>query len=438
MLRSINKIVTSMLVFTLLFSHSVSANVSEKDNETAVTDVDSVEEPSSGTLDLNQDNLLPIEYTLDNKIERVIGTDQRIKVSNFKSTPYKQVVLLNMTFPNGKTYTGSGTMVGRDSVLTAGHNIYSKSAGGWASKIVVYAGVEGQKFHIGKAQSKKIHTLNQWINKRDFQYDLAIIKLNNNLGDKTGILPITSKVRLNESIETSGFPADKGSSIQFKSKGFLNKIEANNLYYDMDTNPGQSGSSVRNANNQIIGVHTFGGEDYNGATRLNELYIDYILHWMGKPKAHNYYKKVEVIRSNTNLWNDLNFNSKRSGKSIKIGSIYHAIYMYNHPNGQKYLSLYDSKDKWIGYLNKNDSKDVKNKLTGDKYNKKVSISKNKICVWNDLDFNSKRSVKNLKIGNVYHAKYKYNHPNGQKYLSLYDSNNKWIGYFNIKDVKILQ
>lgn len=304
MLRNINKIVTSIIVFTLLFSHSVSANVSEKDKETAVTDVDSVEEPSSGTLDLNQANLLPIEYTLDNKIERVIGTDQRIKVSNFKSTPYKQVVLLNMTFPNGKTYTGSGTMVGRDSVLTAAHNIYSKSAGGWASKIVVYAGVEGQKFHIGKAQSKKIHTLNQWINKRDFQYDLAIIKLNNNLGDKTGILPITSKVRLNESIETSGFPADKGSNIQFRSKGFLNKIETNNLYYDMDTNPGQSGSSVRNANNQIIGVHTFGGEDYNGATRLNELYIDYILHWMGKPKAHNYYKKVEVIRSNSSLWND--------------------------------------------------------------------------------------------------------------------------------------
>lgn len=112
--------------------------------------------------------------------------------------------------------------------------------------------------------------------------------------------------------------------------------------------------------------------------------------------------------------------------------------MYNHPNGQKYLSLYDSKDKWIGYLNKNDSKDVKNKLTGDKYNKKVSISKNNIFVWNDLDFMRKRSVKNLKIGNVYHAKYMYNHPNGQKYLSLYDSNNKWIGYFNIKDVIILQ
>ncbi len=39
-----------------------------------------------------------------------------------------------MEFPNGKTYIGSGQLIGEDSVLTAAHCLYGKKDGGWAKK----------------------------------------------------------------------------------------------------------------------------------------------------------------------------------------------------------------------------------------------------------------------------------------------------------------
>ncbi len=46
-------------------------------------------------------------------------------------------------------------IIGKDIVLTAAHNAYSKDDKGWAKKIDVYAGVNGQTYTIGKAFSHK-------------------------------------------------------------------------------------------------------------------------------------------------------------------------------------------------------------------------------------------------------------------------------------------
>ena len=314
--------------------------------------------PVSGSLDLDQSKLKSIDEVLNNSEEKVFGKDERIKVSNYTSTPYKQVVLINMTFSDGKTYIGSGTMVGDDTVLTAGHNVYSKQ-NGWATKVTVYAGVNGQKYEIGKAQSKKLMALKPWTDSGNSEYDMAAIKLDSSLGKKTGTLPVTSSMKVNDKIETSGYPGDKGGNVQYKSAGVLKELTERHLRYEMDTNPGQSGSSVRNSENKVIGVHTFGSSEYNGATRLNALNVDYIKHWIGTPVAHSYNKNVKVTREKISVWGNLQFTSKKDLKNIKVGNIYKAKYLYNHPNGQTYLSLYDSNNKWIGYFNSRDVTEVK-------------------------------------------------------------------------------
>ncbi|PWZ93399.1 serine protease, partial [Staphylococcus pseudintermedius] len=68
---------------------------------------------------IDQSKVLPIEYMYGNTNERIFGKDQRKVVDNYLSSPYKQVVLLNMTFSDGNVYSGSGTMIGEDTVLTA-------------------------------------------------------------------------------------------------------------------------------------------------------------------------------------------------------------------------------------------------------------------------------------------------------------------------------
>lgn len=46
-----------------------------------------------------------------------------------------------MTFSNKRVYKGTGTMIGKDIVLTAAHNVHSKDDKGWAKKIDVYADI---------------------------------------------------------------------------------------------------------------------------------------------------------------------------------------------------------------------------------------------------------------------------------------------------------
>lgn len=106
-------------------------------------------------------------------------------------------------------------------------------------------------------------------------------------------------------------------------------------------------------------IDSYGGPGYNGASRLTPLRIDYIKHWMGKPVAHKYNKQVKLKSSSYIIWNDLVQKNRKTMTKLKKGTTYNAKYLYNHPNGSQYLSLYDSKNKWLGYINKNSLANIK-------------------------------------------------------------------------------
>ncbi|PCF49386.1 trypsin-like serine peptidase [Staphylococcus delphini] len=394
------------------------------------------EKPTSGPLEIDQRQVKPIKYLYERGAERVIGEDQRQLVTDHLSTPYKQVVFLNMTFANGKTYLGSGTMIGEDTVLTAAHNVYAHSVG-WAKEVTVYAGKKGDQYTIGKAKSEKMWTFNKWIQNTDPNYDLAVIKLDSKLGKKTGTLGITSKIKKDEWLEVYGYPADKPDFMQYKATGTLKKITDYILYYDMDTFNGQSGSSVRNHKNQVVAVHTFGDVEYNGGVRLNALKIDYIKHWMNTPVAHPYSKYVTLNHQHIPIWTNLELSYRDDSKIVKPGDVYFAKYAYNHPDGQRYYSLYKTNGGWIGYTNGHSIAPIK-KVTSQKFNKQVKINKGKVTVWKGLQLKQKVSVKHIKAGHQYKAKDVYYHPNGKKYYGLYDKKGKRIGYIDSRIVTVVK
>ncbi|WP_237682190.1 hypothetical protein [Heyndrickxia coagulans] len=71
--------------------------------------------------------------------------------------------------------------------------------------------------------------------------------------------------------------------------------------------------------------------------------------------AIQYGKSVKVTSKNYGVYQ--NFNWKK--KNIRaVNKTYLAKYIYYHINGLSYLSLYDNKGKWIGYIN---AKAVKSK-----------------------------------------------------------------------------
>ncbi len=398
--------------------------------------IEPTEQPTSGQIEIDQNKVVPIEYLYGEVGERVFGKDQREPVSNHLSTPYRQIVLLHMRFTNGVIYQGTGTMIGEDTVLTAGHNVYSPTMG-WAKELTVYAGKKGDQYTIGKAKAKKMYALKSWTNASKKDADFAIVKLDSKLGKKTGTLGITSQIKKDDKLEISGFPGNKPGQMQYRASGHLIKTTKNSLYYDVDTSPGQSGSAVRNEQNKIVAVHTYGGAFNNSGTRMNDLKIDYIKHWMATPVAHPYNKFVKLNHKQIPIWTNLELTLGKGSDSVKMGEVYVAKYAYNHPDGQRYYSLYRTNGEFIGYTNGHSIAPIK-KATPQKYNKHVKINKGKITIWKGLNLKQKVTVKHIKAGDRYNAKEISYHPNGKKYFTLYNNKGKRIGYIDSRLVTVVK
>lgn len=147
----------------------------------------------------------------------------------------------------------------------------------------------------------------------------------------------------------------------------------------------------------------------------------------GKWYGTNQY--ITVTKNNWTIWSDFNFNKGKSTKNL-YQRTYRVTGWYRHYNGTKYLSVYDNKGNWQGYLNEGGAQVVNN--PGGKWNSTnqyITVTKNNWTIWNDFNFKKGNSTKNM-YTKTYRVTGWYRHYNGTKYLSLYDSSGNWQGYLN--------
>ncbi|WP_326932148.1 hypothetical protein [Enterococcus avium] len=147
----------------------------------------------------------------------------------------------------------------------------------------------------------------------------------------------------------------------------------------------------------------------------------------GKWNSTNQY--ITVTKNNWTIWKDFNFKNGSSTKNL-YQRTYRVTGWYRHFNGTKYLSVYDNKGKWQGYLNEGGAQVANN--PGGKWistNQYVTVSKNNWTIWKDFNFKNGSSTKNLHT-KTYRVTGWYRHFNGTKYLSLYDNSGRWQGYLN--------
>ncbi|MDU5335231.1 hypothetical protein [Enterococcus sp.] len=147
----------------------------------------------------------------------------------------------------------------------------------------------------------------------------------------------------------------------------------------------------------------------------------------GKWYGTNQY--ITITKNNWTIWKDFNFKNGSSTKSL-FQRTYRVTGWYRHYNGIKYLSVYDNKGKWLGYLNEGGAQTVNN--PGGKWNgvnQYISVTKNNWTIWKDFNFKNGSSTKNL-YQRTYRITGWYRHYNGTKYLSVYDNKGKWMGYLN--------
>ena len=65
-----------------------------------------------------------VSAIFEDKPAKIIGADNRVKITNATTFPYNTIVHLEMLAVNGVKYTGTGTIIAPNVVLTAGHCVF--------------------------------------------------------------------------------------------------------------------------------------------------------------------------------------------------------------------------------------------------------------------------------------------------------------------------
>lgn len=188
----------------------------------------------------------------------------------------------------------------------------------------------------------------------------------------------------------------------------------------------------------------------------------------GKAFSANF--NVKISHKNYDIYKDKAFHKKASTASY-YNKRFKVKTTYNHYNGSKYYSLYDSRNKWFGYINADATDRTDGSVNGTQtptptpqppvpqpnpqpsptpqpqppaqkpsWGKKYEYKRYATIMSKNYDiYSNKKWNKSGKTSKYYHKTIKvdgyYRHTNGNKYYSIFATNNKWLGYVNAKSLE---
>ncbi len=181
---------------------------------------------------------------------KIFGTDDRQLVQDTTRFPWSAVGIIEAGFSNGDLRTGTGVMIGNKTVLTVAHVVYDATMG-WATAIYFVPGKNGITEPFGQIQVTQSMALDGWTQKRDDNYDIAILVLNSPVGKQTGFFKIAVEADSFFSdafLNTAGYPGDLGSVYQYSGTGNSYGLDGNMILHAIDSEPGQSGAPLWTGN----------------------------------------------------------------------------------------------------------------------------------------------------------------------------------------------
>ncbi len=219
----------------------------------------------------------------------VIGEDGRTIVENTQIAPFSSITYIELNWADGTSGTCTGTLIGRNRVLTNAHCVIDAGTQRGISSATVYPGVSDSTGWFGSYNVRDYFVPSNWISTGSTSEDFAVLVLdgNNNrhAGDVAGFLGIRQVNNLlNENVGIFGYPGDLiragGVVSQFGMRGNVTREDTSLTFYTIDTAPGQSGSALLNANNQVVGVHRgsyiVNGNTMNGGPKMNSNMFNFV------------------------------------------------------------------------------------------------------------------------------------------------------------------
>lgn len=236
------------------------------------------------------------------RFESLIGDDERVRIFDTASDPWRMICSLEIRGTNGSSFVGTGFFVGPRTLLTAGHCVHDAAMGGWADEIVIYPGRNGTQELFARLRSKVFSTTDRWGNQRDPDFDYAAIHLGPEaeaVTKRTGWFStavMSDAGLVQQRINVSGYPGDKGKTNPQGSEQWFHAkqvvtVSPLRVFYDVDTMPGQSGAPawLESPNGpRVVGVHAYGtgatmpGVFANSAPRITQPVLDVIKGWIAK------------------------------------------------------------------------------------------------------------------------------------------------------------
>lgn len=368
------------------------------ENSTSFNQTNSPDNHSAeATTQYSQQPTLPDDTTLQSNLNNgIIGDDDRVSVRSayeITSYPWSSVVTLQLAFPDGTRSQCSGAIINGSSsqpaghVLTAGHCVYSDERGGWVnttgeSSSYVVPGADGAQEPFGRVGIQNIRSYSGWITDRNPSYDIALITLDERVGEETGALGYVGIDRMSDEVYThsptrvTGYPGDKQPRTMWTStgdgKGTYDFAASESTpedivhRYTVDTRAGMSGGPVwaeeypTYDEQQIISIHAYavdadldGETEYTQGTRLTETRFNDIQSWTASDsipdlandrfEPNDDFITATTVSANTTLNNlqivtndvDMFATELSSGQRFNVTSV------FDHTQGDLDMILYN-------------------------------------------------------------------------------------------------
>ena len=256
----------------------------------------------------------PAYSRVDRELE-VIGRDTRMRRKRTLDFPFRYICHLSWQ-DNGQTWGGTGMLIGKRTILTAGHNLIhaTPSPGFMDPKAMHIApGRDGRTRPFGTCTGVHFYVPEGFVRRTasgsiagfntGTRHDYGLVRLARPLGDTVGFWgerPRPADDKRGSSLQTtlplpagklplnlSGYPVDKPWGTQWSSYNYLQKLQGGLLIYDNDTFGGHSGSPVwvtrhpSKGGRNLVGVHirrfrVDGRPKFNAAVHLSKEVMTFI------------------------------------------------------------------------------------------------------------------------------------------------------------------